>query len=165
MIAGSTLRVGRTFKQLANRGAPQDPQGIRSADLVLATLLVSGARGDRGDLTFGGERVPYVGRRTLADWPVVLHAASLVLATAHDPTGIHTAPLSANVNAANTAGRTVLLSLAAVLLHTAGCEVLWVPRESIDANTGAMMVVSDTSGIRTTLDITTGVHTPVLSLY
>jgi len=165
VIVGSALRVGCTFKQLANRGASQDAQGVRSADLVLATLLVSRAGRNRGYLTLGGEWVPYVGRRTLTDGPVVLHAANFVLATTHDSTRIYTAPFSANVDAANTAGRTVLLSLATVFLRTTGCEVLGVPRESIDTNTGTMMVISDTSGIRPTLDISTGIHALVQSLY
>jgi hypothetical protein len=106
-----------------------------------------------------------VGRGALADRPVVLHAASLILAAAHDNAWVDTAPLAADVDAANAACRTVLLCLAAVFLHTACCKVLGVPGEAVVTDAGAVVVVLDTTRVRAALNIATGVHTPVLALH
>jgi hypothetical protein len=105
-----------------------------------------------------------MGWRALANRPVVLDAASLILAAAHDPTRVNAASLAADVDAAYAARRAVLLLLAGVFLHAAGSKVLWVAREAVQADAGAVVVVRDTTGVGSTLHIAAGVNTAVLAL-
>ena len=165
MVAGPALRVGRASEELADGGAAKDAEGIGATHLVLAALLVRGAGGYRGDFALTTDWVPYMRRRALAHWPVILNAAGLVFATAHDPAGVHTAPFSADVDTADTATGTVLLCLTAVFLRAAQRKVLWVAREAVLTDAGAVVVVGDTAGVGAALHITTGIHTAVLALH
>ena len=107
MIAGSTLRVLGASEQLTDRGAAEDSNLIRFADLVLRTASVIGAAWHRGQLTLVGQRVPDGPGAALAVGSVIPHHTLLRAATAHDSARVHTASLAANVDAAHVTWRTI----------------------------------------------------------
>ena len=83
--------------------------------------------------------------RTCADGSVVLNTARLVFSTAHDSARVDTALLSADVDTAHSSLGTVLLGLAAIFRQTTSSEVAWISRETINTDTGAVVVVGDTT--------------------
>lgn len=65
-------------------------------------------------------------RRALADGSVVLNTACLIFSTAHDPAGVDTALLAADVDAAHSSLGAVLLCLAAIFRQTTSSKVAWI---------------------------------------
>ena len=165
MVAGPTLRVQRAGEQLADRSTAENTQRVRLTDLVLATLGVLGAGGHGGDLTLVGNGVPDVTWAALAVGFVVLHHALLVVAAAHDTAGVHTALLAADVDAADSSGPAVRLGLAGELPHAPLPGVQRVAGEAVLAETGAVVIVCHTARVGATLNVPTGVNTPVATFH
>ena len=165
VVTGPALGVGRTGEQLADRSTPEDSEIVRLAHLVLATLRVSGAGGHGGDLALVGHGVPDVAGAALAVGLVVLHHALLVVAAAHHPAGVHTALLAADVDAADSARPAVRLGLAGELPHTPLPGVQRVAGEAVLTETGAVVIVRHTARVGATLNVPTGVNTPVATLH
>ena len=107
MIAGTTLRVLRTREQLTHWGAAEHAHLVRLADLVLGAASVIGAAGHGGQLTLVGQGVPDGPGAALAVGPVVPDHALLRAAAAHHAARVHTAPLTADVDAAHVTRGTV----------------------------------------------------------
>ena len=105
-----------------------------------------------------------MGGLTLAEWSIVPHHTLLRVSAAHHTTGIHTALLATDVDAAHSALGTISLVGAGLLSGTSSSQVQRVARISILTDAGAVMVVSDTARVGTTLNVATGVNTPVLAL-
>lgn len=101
----------------------------------------------------------------MADGSVVLNTASLIFSTAHDPARVDTALLAADVDAAHSSLGAVLLGLATIFRQTTSSKVAWIPREAIDTDAGAVVVVGDAARVWPALYIAAGIHTPVLALY
>ena len=145
--------------------APEDTQGVRATHLILTALVIIGTGGYGGNLTLTSHRVSDVGWGALAHRSVVFHRADLILSTRHYPAGINTAALATDVDAANTSCWAIILSFAGDLPHTATAQIQRVPRVSVLTDTGAVVVVSHTPGIWSTLDISARIDTPVLTLH
>ena len=165
VVAGAALGVLGAGEELADGGAAQHAHLVRLAHLVLAALLVPGAAGHGGQLAPPGQRVPHMGGVTLAEGAVVAHHALLRVAAAHDAARVHTAALAADVDAADSAGRTVRGRGAADLAGAARPQVQRVARESILADAGTVVVVRDAPGVGTALNVAARVHTAVLALH
>ena len=165
VVAGPALRVGRTGEQLADWSAAENSQGVRLTHLVWAALRVSPAGGHRGNLALVGDRVPDVAGAALAVGLVVLHHALLVVAAAHDTAGVDTALLAADVDAADSSGPAVRLGLAGELPHAPLPGVQRVAGEAVLAEAGAVVIVRHTARVGATLNVPTGVNTPVATLH
>ena len=107
VIAGPTLRVLGAGEQLTDRGAAEDADLVRFADLVLGTAGVIGAAGHGGQLALAGQGVPDGPCAALAVGSVVPDHALLRAAAAHDSARVHTASLAADVDAAHVTRRTI----------------------------------------------------------
>ena len=164
VVAGSALGVWRTGEELADWSTAEDTEAVWFTHLVLAALVVIGTTGHRGQLTLVGQRVPDVVWTALTEWSVVPHHALLRATTAHHPAGVHTALLTTDVDAADGAWLAVRGGGAGHLAGTSRPEVQGVASEAVLTDACAVVVVCHTSGVGATLDIATGVHTPVLAL-
>ena len=100
----------------------------------------------------------------LTEWSVVPHYTLLRVSTAHHTARVNTTLLATDVDTAHSDTGTVSLVGAGLFSGAASSQVKRVARVAILTDTGAVMIVSDTPGVGTTLDIATCVNTPVLTL-
>ena len=101
----------------------------------------------------------------MAERFVVSDCTFFIVATGHDLTGVDTSSSAADINTADMILGTIILILARNFFVTPIIRIQWVTRVAIQADTSTVMVISDTTRVGATLDITTSINTSVRSLH